>query len=88
MYKQLLTYLYLGTGIFRTPATVFNYTGSVGISMLWWALGLVVAMCGIIVYMELGLTLPLYKIDGKTVSVPRSGGELVYVWSLTPLLRS
>jgi hypothetical protein len=49
--------------------------------MLWWSLGVVVAMCGILVYMELGLTLPLYKIGGKTVSVPRSGGELVYVSS-------
>lgn len=38
-------------------------------------------MCGIIVYMELGLTLPLYNIDGKIISVPRSGGELVYVSS-------
>lgn len=32
-----------------------------------------------VVYMELGLTLPLYRFDGKTVSVPRSGGELNYV---------
>jgi hypothetical protein len=69
-----------GTGIFRTPSTVFNYTGSVGISMLWWAMGALVAISGILVYMELGLTLPLYTFDGEgDVSVPRNGGELNYV---------
>lgn len=69
----------LGTGIFRTPATVFNYTQSVGISMLWWVMGLIVAMSGILVYMELGLTLTLYTFDDEPTSVPRNGGELHYV---------
>ena len=47
--------------------------------MLWWSLGAIVAICGILVYMELGLTLPLYRIGGADTSVPRSGGELNYV---------
>jgi hypothetical protein len=51
----------------------------VGVSMAWWILGAVAAMAGILVYMELGLTLPLYRFGGKDVSVPRSGGELNYV---------
>ncbi len=59
---------------------MYNYTGSVGISMLWWGLGAIVAISGILVYMELGLTLPLYNFEGEgVVSVPRNGGELNYV---------
>lgn len=50
--------------------------------MLWWSVGVVVAMAGILVYMELGLTLPLYWFENerRLVSVPRSGGELNYVY--------
>ncbi|KFY04726.1 hypothetical protein O988_00569 [Pseudogymnoascus sp. VKM F-3808] len=69
----------IGTGIFRTPAVVYSYTQSVGISMAWWALGAVSAIAGILVYMELGLTIPIYRIGGIEVSVPRSGGELNYL---------
>jgi hypothetical protein len=47
--------------------------------MLWWCLGVVVAISGILVYMELGLTLPLYTFADGDMSVPRSGGELNYV---------
>jgi hypothetical protein len=47
--------------------------------MFWWSVGAVVGMCGIVVFMELGLTLPLYRFDGVELSVPRSGGELNYV---------
>jgi hypothetical protein len=47
--------------------------------MFWWCVGAVVGMAGIVVYMELGLTLPLYRFDGVEISVPRSGGELNYV---------
>ena len=47
--------------------------------MFWWSVGAVVGMCGIVVFMELGLTLPLYRFDGVEISVPRSGGELNYV---------
>lgn len=54
--------------------------------MLWWCLGATVAICGILVYMELGLTLPLYRFGDKEVSVPRSGGELNYVSSALRLL--
>ncbi|KFY96181.1 hypothetical protein V498_02839 [Pseudogymnoascus sp. VKM F-4517 (FW-2822)] len=69
----------IGTGIFRTPALVYTYTQSRGISMAWWALGAVSAIAGILVYMELGLTIPIYRIGGIEVSVPRSGGELNYL---------
>ncbi|OBT53766.1 hypothetical protein VE04_06635 [Pseudogymnoascus sp. 24MN13] len=69
----------IGTGIFRTPAVVYSYTQSRDISMAWWALGAVSAIAGILVYMELGLTIPIYRIGGIEVSVPRSGGELNYL---------
>ncbi|KFY45977.1 hypothetical protein V494_00677 [Pseudogymnoascus sp. VKM F-4513 (FW-928)] len=69
----------IGTGIFRTPALVYTYTQSLGISMAWWALGAVASIAGILVYMELGLTIPIYRIGGIEVSVPRSGGELNYL---------
>jgi amino acid transporter len=68
-----------GTGIFRTPALVYHYTQSVPISLAWWTLGAVMAIAGILVYMELGLTLPLYQFGDRLVSVPRSGGELNYL---------
>lgn len=56
--------------------------------MAWWALGAVSAIAGILVYMELGLTIPLYKFGDTEISVPRSGGELNYVSSPNPVLVS
>lgn len=50
-------------------------------------MGAIVAICGILVYMELGLTLPLYAFDHEgDVSVPRNGGELNYVSHALQLL--
>lgn len=68
-----------GTGIFRTPGTVYNFTQSIPVSMAWWALGVVAAMAGIVAYMELGHTIPIYRFGDKEVSVPRNGGELNYL---------
>lgn len=47
--------------------------------MLWFY-GAVIALCGIVVYIELGLTIPRYRVRGVMISTPRSGGELNYVW--------
>ncbi|OAQ97369.1 hypothetical protein LLEC1_07890 [Akanthomyces lecanii] len=57
----------IGTGIFSAPATVFRATGSVGISLLLWLLGGILAFCGLSIYLELGL------------AIPRSGGEKNYL---------
>jgi hypothetical protein len=46
--------------------------------MLWFY-GAIVALSGIVVYVELGLTIPQYVVRGQMVSTPRSGGELNYV---------
>jgi len=49
--------------------------------MLWFY-GAVLALSGIIVYIELGLTIPYRFIHGMWLPTPRSGGELNYVCSL------
>ncbi|PHH92028.1 hypothetical protein CDD83_9219 [Cordyceps sp. RAO-2017] len=57
----------IGTGIFSTPSSVFAATGSVGVSLLLWLLGGIVAFCGLSVFLEFGL------------AIPRSGGTKNYV---------
>ena len=74
-----------GTGIFNSPQTVMIGTNSTGISLLLWLFGLFYAMAGAHVYVEYGLNVPRYIIDGVEQSVPRSGGDLNYV-STYPLI--
>ena len=71
----------IGSGIFVTPSRILMGTGSVGTSLLFWAAGAVIATCGLLVWLELGLTLPLSIPPGgiEKKSVPRSGGEFNYV---------
>lgn len=71
----------IGSGIFVTPTKVLLGTGSVGTSLLFWAAGAMVTICGLLVWLELGLTLPLRIPFGENEkkSVPRSGGEFNYV---------
>lgn len=47
--------------------------------MAWWFLGAVSAVAGIVMYMELGHTIPIYKFGNRLISVPRNGGELNYL---------
>jgi len=60
-------------------------TGSVGESLILWAFGGRVATCGLLVWLELGLTIPLRIVPDHAntglKSVPRSGGEKNYVSS-------
>lgn len=86
----------LGSGIFVTPAIVLNATGSVGVSLLLWTLGAVVGMSALLVWLELGLSVPKYELpsrelteageEGATMlqSVPRNGGEKNYVSLFQP----
>jgi hypothetical protein len=46
-----------------------------------WVYGAVLALSGVVVYVELGLTIPRYMVHGREISTPRSGGELNYVRS-------
>ncbi|EFQ31979.1 high-affinity methionine permease [Colletotrichum graminicola M1.001] len=69
----------IGTGIFMSPKRVMEGTGSVGASLLLWFAGIIYCLCGTHVYIEYGMNVPRYIIDGVESSVPRSGGDLVYL---------
>lgn len=84
------------------PAIVLKSTGSVGISLLLWAFGALVGMSGLLVWLELGLSIPKFEIPDKDQtnpqrevetslqSVPRNGGEknyLEYIYK-SPKLRT
>ena len=73
-----------------TPAIVLKATDSVGISLLLWTLGAIFGICGLLVWLELGLSIPKFQspegssdplLDGEAAfeNVPRSGGEKNYV---------
>ncbi|KAL2261013.1 hypothetical protein VTK26DRAFT_4808 [Humicola hyalothermophila] len=57
----------IGTGIFSTPSSIFAATGSVGISLLLWAVAGLLTLCGLSVYLEFGM------------AIPKSGGEKNYL---------
>ena len=57
----------IGTGVFATPSSILHSVGSVGASLMLWVLGLVLSLCGLFVWLELG------------TMYPRSGGEKVYL---------
>lgn len=57
----------IGSGIFITPASILENTGSFGVSMLCWFAGMVVAILGGLCYLELSLL------------IPRTGAEYVYI---------
>jgi len=75
----LLVNRMVGTGIFETPKTVWQNTGSVAGALFMWALGGLISYAGMAVYLELGLTIPRYLVNERWLSVPRSGGEKNYV---------
>ncbi|KAJ6612522.1 APC amino acid permease [Mycena sp. CBHHK59/15] len=57
----------IGTGIFATPSVILHSSGSVGVALLMWVLGALIAIAGTTVYVELG------------TGLPRSGGEKNYL---------
>src|SRR2546421_89047 len=74
----------IGSGIFVAPTFVLRRTGSVGASLLLWTVGAIIAASGLLVWLELGLSVPRQRVrDGSKRSVPRSGGEKNYVRLLT-----
>lgn len=69
----------IGTGIFATPGEIILATGSVGASLILWIVGGIIALAGVHVWNELGLSLPRRQdFEGKERSVPCSGGEKNY----------
>ncbi|PPQ78960.1 hypothetical protein CVT25_002289 [Psilocybe cyanescens] len=62
----------IGTGIFATPSTILGFSGSVGLSLVMWIIGAVIASAGMQVYIIWGTALP------------RNGGEKNYLEHLFP----
>ncbi|KAF7543409.1 hypothetical protein G7Z17_g10764 [Cylindrodendrum hubeiense] len=58
----------IGTGIFSTPASILNRTGSIGLALIYWVIGFFMAAAGLGVYLELASYFP-----------NRSGAEVVYL---------
>merc|ERR1712000_113298 len=69
----------IGTGVFSGPQEVMKGVRSPGIAVLIWLLGCIYSLSGAHVFIEYGLNVPRYVIDGVEQSVPRSGGELHYL---------
>jgi cytosine/uracil/thiamine/allantoin permease len=50
----------VGTGIFATPATIFRLSGSTGMALMLWVIGICIAGAGMAVYLEFGTGIPRY----------------------------
>lgn len=61
----LVTSRVIGSGIFATPGSIVKSAGSVGLTLLVWLVGTILAACGLAISMEYGCMLP------------RSGGDKV-----------
>ncbi|EPE02469.1 high affinity methionine permease [Ophiostoma piceae UAMH 11346] len=57
----------IGTGIFATPGTILELSGSVGLSLIMWLCGMLIAAAGTAVYLEFG------------TAIPKNGGEKNYL---------
>ncbi|KAJ3539462.1 hypothetical protein NM208_g5486 [Fusarium decemcellulare] len=63
----------VGTGVFSTPGTILNKTGSIGLALIYWFIGFVMAVAAFGVYLEFASYFP-----------NRSGSEVVYLEQAYP----
>lgn len=63
----------VGTGVYSTPASVLRGTGSVGLALIYWFIGFLVAAASLSVYLEFASYFP-----------NRSGSEVVYLEQAFP----
>ncbi|KAF4466608.1 high-affinity methionine permease [Fusarium albosuccineum] len=63
----------VGTGVFSTPSAILKGTGSIGLSLIYWALGFVTSITAFAVYLEFASYFP-----------NRSGSEVVYLEQAFP----
>ncbi|KAG6321604.1 hypothetical protein E4U44_004816 [Claviceps purpurea] len=63
----------VGTGVFSTPGIILGATGSVGLALIYWTLGGLMAIAGFGTYLELASYFP-----------NRSGSEVVYLEQAYP----
>ncbi|CCE61778.1 hypothetical protein TPHA_0B01060 [Tetrapisispora phaffii CBS 4417] len=57
----------LGTGVFAVSSTIYTQAGSIGLALILWAVGAIIATSGLYVYMEFG------------TAIPKNGGEKNYL---------
>jgi len=70
----------IGSGIFVVSASVLQNTQSPGLSLIFWAVGGLLTLCVVLVWLEFGLSTPRKQITAGVVQcVPRNGGEKNYV---------
>lgn len=70
--------------IYATPSVILRTSGSVGVALLMWLLGALIAAAGTTVYIELGTVCLSSVIVGHNAhrliqGLPRSGGEKNYL---------
>ncbi len=63
----------VGTGVYSTPSAILKGTGSVGLSLIYWFIGFLIACSTLSVYLEYASYFP-----------SRSGGEVVYLEQAYP----
>jgi amino acid transporter len=68
-----------GTGIFDAPGTIIKDTNSVGLTLIFWFFGSIATVAGTLVFIEYGLTIPRWDLNGQKIFTPRSGGEFNYI---------
>jgi amino acid transporter len=70
----------IGSGIFVSSASILQDTRSPGVALIFWAVGGILTLCVVLVWLEFGLSTPVKRVAGGVVQcVPRSGGEKNYV---------
>jgi hypothetical protein len=58
---------------------MFLSVRSTGATLMIWLTGIIYAACGVVMYIEYGLSVPRRRIDNVSKALPRSGGDLNYV---------
>jgi len=48
----------VGTGVYSTPASVLRGTGSVGLALIYWFIGFLIAAASLSVYLEFASYFP------------------------------
>ncbi len=70
-----------------TPALVLRSTGSVGVSLLFWAFGTVIGMSALLVWLELGLSIPKFELANRDENdTVREGGPSLQCKSYFPTI--
>ena len=55
--------------IYATPSNILRSSGSVGVSLIMWLVGAIIAACGTTVYIELGTVCCLFFGGGGAKSI-------------------